>query len=368
MHAPRIGSARRVTGRMSGVVQRFVGSVQALKRRSQPAYYRTILKLRSRLTGAEARAPTDYDTRFWYHNLLIRGRDGILFHRDHDVLEQLTGAQVLSGRQVAVWVDALRRRDAWCEAHGSLFRALFIPEKHVVYARDLLKPLPLAERRPVRQVLAALDGALASRVLYPVEELRAGRAHRPTFLTTDTHWTSYGAFLGYRALVDSLSPALDLPSARDDDLTWRDRRHVGDLGVRLDPEESETATVADPPAPFRLVFQNGNFGRGAVHVYESDQPHLPRCVLFRDSFASAMIPFLMRGFSRLVAVSSLTCHYDLLEQEKPDVVLCAVIERFVATFGQGDTILLPEDAANPPLAACCGVPPEALRASGDGDG
>lgn len=341
------------------LVQRALGTLQSLTRRGRSLYYRNVLRLRG-LTGAEARAPAPYDTRFWYHSQVVRGRDGWLFHRDHDALEQLTGAQRLSARQLAVWVDALRRRDAWCSAHGSAFRMLIIPEKHVVYAPELPRLFRISERRPVRQLLAALDRAPGSRTLYPLQALRDGRAVRPTFFKTDTHWSSYGAFLAYRALVDSLASDLPLASPRETDLTWREQPYVGDLGVRFDPEEGERAVFAVPPAPFRLVFQNNSFGRGAVHVYEGDRPDLPRCVLFRDSFANAMIPFLMQSFSRLVAVSSLSCHADLLDHEKPDVVLFAVIERFVASFGQGDAILLPEDAADVPLEACCGLPPSAL--------
>ena len=43
------------------------------------------------------------------------------------------------------------------------------------------------------------------------------------------------------------------------------------------------------------------------------------------------------------------------------MVLSAVIERFVASFGQGDAILLPEDAIGTSLAAYCGLDPTALE-------
>ena len=92
-----------------------------------------------------------------------------------------------------------------------------------------------------------------------------------------------------------------------------------------------------------------------MHVFASERADLPRCVLFRDSFSNALIPFLMQTFSRVVAVSTLSCLYDLLEHEKPDVVIFAVIERFLATFGKGKFLELPDDEDGVSFQALTGV-------------
>jgi hypothetical protein len=113
--------------------------------------------------------------------------------------------------------------------------------------------------------------------------------------------------------------------------------------------------IAVPPVNYALTFANHIFDRGAVHVYTSERCDLPRCVLFRDSFSNALIPFLMQSFSKVVAVSNLSCLYDLLDTEKPDVVLFAVIERFLATFGRTGSIELPDVDDNASFRALTGV-------------
>jgi hypothetical protein len=70
----------------------------------------------------------------------------------------------------------------------------------------------------------------------------------------------------------------------------------------------------------------------------------------------------MQSFSRLVAVSSLSCHYDLLESERPDVVIFAVVERFLASYGTGNVIELPQDEDGPSFEQYCGVSLEAVAA------
>ena len=321
------------------------GLFQRVLRGVQPVVYGTAMKLRTLRSDREVEAVAPFDSRIQFQHVPLKGRDGFLFHRDHDALDQLTASLVLRRRQIDVWISALRGRQAWCDAHGSALRFLIIPEKHVVYEDKLPRLVRVSPQRAAMQLLGALDSDLSARTLYPMDALRAASRVKPTFFKTDTHWNSYGAFVAYQALVASLRAEVALETVQEGDLVWKERPYVGDLGVRFTRERGETMATPEPTATYRLTFQNHNFSRGAVHVYENERRDLPTCVLFRDSFANFLIPYLMRGFSRLVAVSSLSCHYDLLDQEKPDVVLFVVIERFLATFGMGRTIELPEDDA-----------------------
>jgi hypothetical protein len=275
---------------------------------------------------------------------VIHGKGGFLFHRDHDALEQLTGPVVFRGRQIDVWNEALKRRNQWCLVNSCAMRLLIIPEKHVVYDRCLPDSMKISQHRPSIQLMDSVEPGLMSKIVHPIEELREASLRRRTFLKTDTHWSSFGAFTAYQALARSLQPEVRLETPNESDIFWHEVPFfVGDLGVRLEPEEGEPIANAIPPTKYALTFLNRIFDRGAVHVYASERSDLPRCVLFRDSFSNALIPFLMQSFSRVVAVSSLSCLYDLLEHEKPDVVIFAVIERFLATFGKGKTIELPND-------------------------
>jgi hypothetical protein len=304
--------------------------------------YSAILEFRGRFLDQELKATRPIELRYRLQHDVIHGGDGFLFHRDHDALEQFRGTLVFRPRQIEVWNAALNRRDAWCRANGARTRVLIIPEKHVVYRRFLPRGVKISENRPAPQLMRALDPSIARNVIYPLEEFRIASARRTTFLKTDTHWTSYGAFVAYQALIRSLRSDMDLPMVGEGELTWREAPFVGDLGVRQEPERGERMDVATPPLKYELTFSNRIFDRGALHIFTNERGDLPRCVLFRDSFSNALIPFLMQSFSRVVAVSNLSCLYDLLDAEKPDVVLFAVIERFLATFGRTGSIELPD--------------------------
>jgi alginate O-acetyltransferase complex protein AlgJ len=333
-----------------------IAKLAVLFRRSSRIYYGAILALRARFSKRELTATIPFERRIFLQHDVIHGKDGFLFHRDHDALEQLQGRVVFRGRQIGAWNEALKRRNDWCLAHSCKMRLLIIPEKHVVYEQFLPRSIRISVRRPSMQILSGIYVELKDKVIYPLKELCEASNRRKAFLKTDTHWSSFGAFTAYQALIRSLQSEVRLDLLDEGDISWHESAFVGDLGVRLEPEVGERIANGIPPTRFATTYENRMFDRGAVHVFVGESAGSPRCVIFRDSFSNALIPFLMQTFSRVVAVSSLSCFYDLLEHEKPDVVIFAVIERFLATFGKSKSIELPDEERAASFQSLTGVP------------
>jgi alginate O-acetyltransferase complex protein AlgJ len=276
---------------------------------------------------------------------IATGLDGYLFHRFDQAFEQLCGKAVLTAEQVEKWLSLLETRLSRCREGGAAYRFLVAPEKHAVYPDKLPAGSSLASGRPVRQLLASLTPELRAAFVYPEAALKEGRKNEETYYRTDVHWTDYGAYLAYAELVKKLG-FIPLPL---DTVTRRPMRMVGDLGVRLDPEPVEEGVRLVPPRQeqVRKVFGNQAFGRGQVEVFENEDSGLPRGVLFRDSNATAMLPFLTPHFSRLVAVSSAEFLYDLVRAERPSLVITEMTERYIAYPANsltGDSLDFPHEA------------------------
>jgi hypothetical protein len=79
--------------------------------------------------------------------------------------------------------------------------------------------------------------------------------------------------------------------------------------------------VKPGPPPGKLVT------RGPDMLYEHPNKRLPRAVMFRDSFATWLIPLLSENFSRILYSWQYTFDYDLVERERPDVVIQEMVER-----------------------------------------
>lgn len=274
------------------------------------------------------------DVRTRLASLVVIGDRDFLFHRDHEVFEQISGKSRLTPGQLRQWIDVIETRHAWCLANGIKFRLVIIPEKHIVY-NDLLPDVTISEERPAMQILNGLSEAVRCDCFYPVEELKLGRSEKETFYRTDTHFTWFGGYLVYRKLFDSLRDELpSLLPVSIEQVQYAPRVYVGDLGVRLEPEHEEIEEVISHiNAPsFAKIFDNKAVSRGAMAIYESVKPtSIQSCVLFRDSFSKYMIPHIIASVRRLTVLSSMSMYYDLVRAERPDVVIFQMIERFFLT-------------------------------------
>src|SRR5262249_52699631 len=106
-------------------------------------------------------------------------------------------------------------------------------------------------------------------------------------------------------------------------LGLRNTLHETDL--RLIPKRPRLARVVDPAGEDPMA------GLGRL-VTEIADPRLPRAVIFRDSFASRLVPFLSEHFSRAVYLWQNDLDADTLVTEHPDVVIQEIVGRHLYTF------------------------------------
>jgi hypothetical protein len=279
-------------------------------------------------------------------NTVEVGNDGFLFHRSERTFDQVCGQILLKGRPLERWISLLESRHAWCGARGIRHVFFVTPEKHVVY-RDKIPSHAISEDRPVEAIRRGMSTNARADFVYPLRELVEARASRDTFFRTDVHWSAWGAYVGYRALVQAISRTHRIDPIPESALSSSTGRMVGDLGIRLDEEPDEEVIHLEADTPeYVKVFGNQAFSAGQVEVYESDGDAKPRAILFRDSNATAMLPLLAPHFSRLTVVATHTFYHELVRSERPDLVIMQTTERQLArpeTVGTSEPLIFPRD-------------------------
>ena len=75
---------------------------------------------------------------------------------------------------------------------------------------------------------------------------------------------------------------------------------------------------------------------------ETDLDDMPKALIFSDSFMIAMKPYFAETFHRIVIVphKGLTFDTDLIEKEKPDIVIYELVERLVRNEIHDDRTVL----------------------------
>ncbi len=230
------------------------------------------------------------------------------------------------GRLRALWAAPLARLGALTREIGARLIVLVPPDAHTVHAEALPDGLELA-RPTVGERFGALFGGQAE-VLHPLEPLRGARGSVDPYRLTDSHWSTVGAYAGYRELMARLE-GLGARGVPPEEVLYGWAEGAGDLGaVSRPPRRAETPRPVLPAGRARSVLERMNHRRHALKITEVDDPALPRAVVLRDSFVTEMAPFLVESFRRTVLVGSEAYGFlDVVREERPDVVIVERGER-----------------------------------------
>jgi alginate O-acetyltransferase complex protein AlgJ len=179
--------------------------------------------------------------------------------------------------------------------------------------------------------MGALQGTSLS-VLDLRKTLQSAALNAQVYHRTDTHWNAVGALLASSEILSTIKkdfPVPTLPSLNDyrqDSVPFS-----GDLAGFLPPDPRFIEMAPDLVPAFQ---SKSALEEGADKTIISSIPAsaLPRALIFRDSFADALIPFLSEHFSRMVLVHSFSVDLNLAVQEKPDLVIYEIAQRYLTVL------------------------------------
>lgn len=286
------------------------------------------------------------------------GRDNWLFlcGDGNDVVSQLTGRQAISEAQLAQYQQVFMRRAETFEQLGMPHFFFIAPTKEVVY-QDCL---PIGydvdiTQSPAGRIMAAVEGCGVQTVYLKDPLIAARQSYGQVFCKTDTHWNVCGGYAAYRAIHQHISARFALtPPVQWHQLATRNiDGYQGDLAnkpkaVLASVDPLQFIDVADDDVPPDINFETIMALRGNIPfqkmpvddhllvsttreaiVHEIPDSTLPRAVVFRDSFAMAVMPFLSRHFSRIAYVWKPEPNFDIIRKERPDIVINLNLDRFL---------------------------------------
>lgn len=271
---------------------------------------------------------------------VLAGRDGWLYYADDYSLEDFHSISPFTIAELERWREVLEQRQRWLAARGCRLIVVFPCDKYIIYPEYL----PAALHRPaIPYRVDQLADYLRANSTAPVVALHAPLAEAKKrdrlYHRTDTHWNDRGAFIGYREILQQLNRT---PRGYDPVETMTEGWDLARMmGLEDIVHEENRQLVPRAPRRARVVEQdrpdaNWNNGRVALEV---NDPALPRLVMFRDSFGSALVPFLAEHFRRSVFLWQYDFDPQVIEREKPDVCIWLMTSRRLQWF----------DPVNPPL-------------------
>ena len=278
---------------------------------------------------------------------VIVGKNGWLYYSgdngteidEYRCVNPFTEAELERARQ------ALEARQTWLARRGIQFVFMVAPDKAEVCSEHLPQWLKrVGTQSRLDQLISYLRAHSTINVLDVRPALLAAKERRPVFYKTDTHWNEFGAFIAYQQLAQKLRasfPEYKPESLADYDLVEADRPG-GDLarllGMQDQIQEKVVRLCPLKPRQAQWLQQPVN-SEGRDVRFESitssccKSGEVPRAVVFRDSFAVALLEFLGEHVGHMTSVWSTVFDLELIEREKPNVVIFELVQRRLRSKG-----------------------------------
>jgi hypothetical protein len=265
---------------------------------------------------------------------ILLGKDDWLF-LDNDtnrVLDQLIGKLLFDRKQLFKWKLLLETRYSWLLEQGIKYYYLVAPNKECIYPEYVPENLTISEQRPINQLIQHISSSNIlpnDFILYPTKEIIAAKSNRLTYPKGDTHWNFYGAYIAYLLLARRIAKHFNLNILDESQIAFTEKYTVGDLADKISHCPESLDYFANHEKHSQCVFDNRIRNTGHLTIWENENKNLPKAILFHDSFSTRMLNFWAESFSRLVAVHQPNLDYEIILQERPDLVISQQVERFL---------------------------------------
>ncbi|HEX3699741.1 MAG TPA: hypothetical protein VHV27_03615 [Phenylobacterium sp.] len=315
---------------------------------------------------------------------VIVGGDGWLFYDNGSHMAAADGTWRLGVAEEKAWLRGLAGRTEALRARGAAYLVVVPPDKEEVYPQHGPSWFHLDPDRNAVRLSRLARASQAGEVLYLAPLMaRPARWGLKLYDRYETHWTGLGAYEGYAALMQRLQ-AMGAVHEGPRPLEAFTEKGPGEamapnlammLGIAsfVHPDFPQ---FDDPAAERQLkttyLTPAGDWTR--PQVVDTGQAGKPVLLMTRDSFSTALLPFLYGHFSRIVLahIQDGPWRQDLIDQFKPDVVVLEVLESGMPFMLDGGPEASPQALARieavlkappkpAPAPAAAGLTPFALR-------
>ena len=208
------------------------------------------------------------------------------------------------------------------------------PNKNTIYPELMPKEIPvIGEESRLDQVIHYLEERDGPYIIDMRERFFLEKQEHKLYYNTDSHWTPYGAYLGYEAIIMEINKYIPEVTPKPFEAFKLEKRQAGgNLSkslANLDISEDfyRIVPVEGEKAPERVFLKRGE-DRDYINILVNSDSSLPRLLVFRDSFCNDLIPYLTQNFSHSVFVLNDVDEF-LFESETPQVVIIEYAERFL---------------------------------------
>ena len=276
---------------------------------------------------------------------VIVGKKGWLFlgNKNKRVIDRFQGTLVYSENDLRIFAENIKRNNKWCNERGIKYYMMLAPNKHRIYPEFLPDHIQkVREKGNIELFKNYLKQEIGFILLDPTSYLQKAKNRRNVYHKTDTHWNSFGAFISYQMLMQSILPdfpaiePLKLSDYNIDTLQTRGgdlarmiyaMDEVTDIDIKMTPKfKTEVVCVEDQINEIPTYYKLDPKQYEIRYVNNKNENNL-KILVFRDSFSDKLLQFIPENFYETVFIWEHTFNIELIEKEKPDLIIHEIIQR-----------------------------------------
>ena len=258
---------------------------------------------------------------------VIYGKDGWLFLGDsyNDVFSKSLGTKRFTDQEAQDIANKIIEMSQYCESIGVEFYYYVAPNSHTIYS-DKLPLKPANKANDFDQIKQKLEREFPVLDIRPA--LRKAKQKQQVYQKTDSHWSEYGAYIGVNELLRVMQdkfPKIELIRLEDYVLE-KTYKEVTDLAEMLKIKVREELIQFSEKNQTKIEVKQ-TIINGIEEIYTKNATGNYKGMIYRDSYAGLMIPFLRKTFRNLTFISSPRFDKQRIATEKPDFVIYEIVER-----------------------------------------
>ena len=272
------------------------------------------------------------------------GKEGWMYYTKDRNLHIASGEYVLTQKELDLILRQQQRINDRLKEQGIEYVLVLPTSKVSIYPEFIRSGNYQVRETPVDQLAQYIQTHSDIKVIPLKQALLRAKNAGQVFFKTDTHWTEFGAYMGYREIIKKLNE-FGLVSDEPEEVAFEPSEYLGEMGClmgnsKLVPPEKTTRSVILKKDAHRVeegeLYQsyqnilNQYQIKNSCYLYENDNKD-NTLLMFGDSMFGAWnaTELLAEHFNHMVYVWGGDIQQEYIDLFKPKIVIFELTERFL---------------------------------------
>lgn len=262
-------------------------------------------------------------------NHVVKGEDGWYFlgNKHEDILNDTFGNVPFTDAELNAITHNLESTSSYLQSINIKFYIVVPPNKHTIYQEKLPYQFKRQTKR-LEQLQNHLKNQNSPHIISLEPRLMSEKANQQLYHKTDSHWTDYGAFLGYTETIAAIKKDFDITPVPLSEYALETEPIDGDITAMINETTQESSSVLQKINPSQIDTVSGTY---TFQHYKNHSKNL-KLMMHSDSFSNAWIRFFNETFGETLFVRTYSLDKNLIENLQPDIVVFEIVERNLVTL------------------------------------